>query len=126
MKLAIAGHSAGEGPAEVWAKYLEDQHEMSEISRAEGLEAFRATLSDRIAIDKILGIRASVTHDTSFAKRAALSNNGQIITMGAQVIGTQLAEGIGDEWFFGTMNAGGRFVGNMDAIDAVDGKYGKV
>ena len=39
-----------------------------------------------IAANKVPGIRAALTHDTYSAERAALSNNAQIITMGARVI----------------------------------------
>ncbi len=44
------------------------------------------------------GIRAALTHDTYSADRAAKSNNAQIITMGARVIGPELAKAIVDTW----------------------------
>lgn len=150
MKLAIAGDSAGEGLAKVLADHLKDRHEVSEVSRAEaGLDAFYANLSDRvaneilagkydrailvcgtgigvcIAANKVPGIRAALTHDTYSAERAALSNNAQIITMGARVIGSEVAKSIADAWLAETMNfdAGGRSAGNVTAIDEVDAKY---
>ena len=152
MKLAIAGDSAGEGLAKVLADHLKDKHEVSEISRTDaGADAFYANLSDRvasevmagkydrailvcgtgigvcIAANKVPGIRAALTHDTYSAERAALSNNAQIITMGARVIGSEVAKSIADAWLAQTMNfdAAGRSAGNVDAIDAVDAKYNK-
>lgn len=152
MKLAIAGDSAGEGLAKVLADHLKDKHEVSEISRTDaGADAFYADLSDRvanavrdgkydrailvcgtgigvcIAANKVPGIRAALTHDTYSAERAALSNNAQIITMGARVIGSEVAKSIADAWLAQTMNfdAAGRSAGNVDAIDAVDAKYNK-
>ncbi|MBK4216020.1 RpiB/LacA/LacB family sugar-phosphate isomerase [Paracoccus caeni] len=152
MKLAIAGDSAGEGLAKVLADHLKDKHEVSEISRTDtGPDTFYANLSDRvanevlagtydrailvcgtgigvcIAANKVPGIRAALTHDTYSAERAALSNNAQIITMGARVIGTELAKAIADAWLAETMNfdANGRSAGNVDAIDQVDAKYNK-
>ena len=120
MKLAIAGDSAGEGLAKVLADHLKDKHQVSEISRTdEGPDAFYANLSDRvasqvkdgtydrailvcgtgigvcIAANKVPGIRAALTHDTYSAERAALSNDAHIITMGARVIGPELAKAIG-------------------------------
>ena len=152
MKLAIAGDSAGEGLAKVLADHLKDKHEVSEISRTDaGPDSFYANLSDRvasevvagtydrailvcgtgigvcIAANKVPGIRAALTHDTYSAERAALSNNAQIITMGARVIGSELAKAIADAWLAQTMNfdAGGKSAGNVDAIDLVDAKYNK-
>lgn len=152
MKLAIAGDSAGEGLAKILAEHLKGTHEVAEISRTDaGPDAFYANLSDRvasevlagtydrailvcgtgigvcIAANKVPGIRAALTHDTYSATRAALSNNAQIITMGARVIGTELAKAIADAWLAETMNfdATGKSAGNVDAIDAVDAKYNK-
>ena len=152
MKLAIAGDSAGEGLAKVLADHLKDKHQVSEISRTdEGPDAFYANLSDRvasqvkdgtfdrailvcgtgigvcIAANKVPGIRAALTHDTYSATRAALSNDAHIITMGARVIGPELAKAIADAWLAETENfdKAGKSAGNVNAIDAVDAKYNK-
>ena len=45
-----------------------------------------------ISANKVPGIRAALTHDAYSAERAAKSNNAQIITMGARVIGPELAK----------------------------------
>jgi ribose 5-phosphate isomerase B len=45
-----------------------------------------------IAAGKVPGIRAALCHDTYSAERAQKSNNAQIITMGAKVIGLELAK----------------------------------
>ena len=49
-----------------------------------------------ISANKVRGIRAALTHDAYSAQRAALSNDAQIITMGARVIGTEVAKLIAD------------------------------
>ena len=148
MKLAIAGDSAGEGLARLLADYLKDSHEVAEISRTEdGPDAFYANLADRvasavldgtydrailicgtgigvcIAANKVPGIRAALTHDTYSAERAALSNNAQIITMGARVVGPEVAKSIADAFLKETFDPQGRSAGNVAAIDAVDAKY---
>ncbi|MBP1851552.1 RpiB/LacA/LacB family sugar-phosphate isomerase [Rhizobium halophytocola] len=150
MKLAIAGDSAGEGLAKVLADYLKDKHEVDEISRTDqGPDAFYANLSDRVAqqvldgkydrailvcgtgigvcisANKVPGIRAALTHDTYSAERAALSNNAQIITMGARVIGSEVAKSIADAYLSQTFDENGRSAGNVDAINEVDAKYNK-
>jgi len=45
-----------------------------------------------IAACKYPGIRAALCHDTYSAERAQLSNNAQIITIGAQIIGPEVAK----------------------------------
>lgn len=45
-----------------------------------------------IAANKYPGIRAALAHDTYSAERAQLSNNAQIITMGAQIIGVEVGK----------------------------------
>ena len=45
-----------------------------------------------VAACKYPGIRAALTHDTYSAERAQLSNNAQIITMGAQIIGVEVGK----------------------------------
>ncbi len=150
MKVAIAGDSAGEGLAKTLAEHLCGSYEVSEISRtAEGADAYYANLSDRVAsavmtgeydrailvcgtgigvclsANKVSGIRAAQCHDTYSAERAALSNNAQIITMGARVIGPELAKSIADAFLSCEFDPKGRSVGNVDAINAVDAKYNK-
>ncbi|WP_026971282.1 RpiB/LacA/LacB family sugar-phosphate isomerase [Aliagarivorans marinus] len=51
-----------------------------------------------IMANKVRGIRAALCHDTFSAERAQLSNNAQIITMGARVIGSELAKRIVSTW----------------------------
>ncbi|MEW9674913.1 ribose 5-phosphate isomerase B [Lentibacillus sp. L22] len=47
-----------------------------------------------IAANKYPGIRAALAHDTYSAERAQLSNNAQILTMGAQIIGLEVGKKI--------------------------------
>lgn len=150
MKIAVAGDSAGEGLAHILAEHLKARHEVSEVSRTEaGPDAFYANLSDRVAsavmageydrailvcgtgigvqmaANKVPGIRAAQCHDTYSAGKAATSNNAQIITMGARVIGPELAKDIADAFLGAAFDPEGRSAGNVKAIDAVDAKYNK-
>ncbi len=47
----------------------------------------------QIAANKVPGIRAAQCHDTYSAAKASTSNNAQIITMGARVIGGGAGQG---------------------------------
>lgn len=51
-----------------------------------------------IAACKYPGIRAALCHDTYSAERAQLSNNAQILTLGAQVVGNELAKKVVDAY----------------------------
>ena len=51
-----------------------------------------------IAANKVRGIRAATCHDVYSAERSRKSNNCQIMTMGAQIIGPELAKMLVDAW----------------------------
>jgi ribose 5-phosphate isomerase B len=78
-----------------------------------------------ISANKVPGIRAALTHDTYSADRAAKSNNAQIITMGARVIGPELAKAIVDTWLAAQFDPKGASADNVKAIDRLDAKYAK-
>ena len=153
MKVAVAGDSAGEGLAHILAEYLKARFDVSEVSHTEsGADPFYANMADRVAsavldgtydrailicgtgigvcisANKVSGIRAALTHDVYSAQRAALSNNAQIVTMGARVIGAEHAKVIADAFLDLTekFDPGGPSAGNVEAINAVDRKYSQV
>ena len=150
MRIAVAGDSAGAPLAEALAEHLRarGEHEVSEVSTLPGGDGEPyANLSDRVAggvldgtydrailccgtgigvclsANKVPGIRAAQTHDTYSAGKAATSNNAQIITMGARVIGAELAKDIADAFLGASFDPRGRSAGNVEAIDALDAKY---
>lgn len=151
MRIAVAGDSAGEGLAKVLTEHLAEKHDVFELSHTDkGPDAFYADLSDRVAsavisgeydrailicgtgigvclsANKVPGIRAAQCHDTYSAGKAATSNNAQIITMGARVIGAELAKDIADAFIAASFDTGGRSAGNVNAINEVDAKYRSV
>jgi RpiB/LacA/LacB family sugar-phosphate isomerase len=76
-----------------------------------------------LSANKVPGIRAAQTHDTYSAERAVLSNNAQIITMGARVVGSELAKSIADAFLRSDFDPAGRSAGNVRAINELDAKY---
>lgn len=48
--------------------------------------------------NKYRGIRAAVGHDSFSARRSILSNDGNVLCLGARVIGPELAKLIVEEW----------------------------
>jgi ribose 5-phosphate isomerase B len=142
MKIAIGADSAGKPLLDVIAAHLATKAglEVHDLSQA----GFYADLSQNLAqtiVDgqhergilicgtgigvsisahKVPGIRAALTHDTYSAERAAKSNNAQIITMGARVIGPELAKSIVDTWLASEFDPKGASAGNVDAINRLD------
>jgi len=60
-----------------------------------------------ITANKVPGIRAATCHDTYSAERARKSNDAQILTMGARVIGPELAKTVVDAWLKSEFQGGG-------------------
>lgn len=60
-----------------------------------------------IVANKVPGIRAAQCHDTYSAERARKSNNAQVMTLGARVIGPELARSIVNSWLNAEFEGGG-------------------
>ena len=144
MKLAIAGDSAGLPLVATLLPHLRARAglEVCDLSQApEGTKEFYANLAERVALavrageydrgilicgtgigvamsaNKVPGIRAAQTHDPYSAERAAKSNNAHIITLGARVVGSELAKTIVDAWLAAEFDPAG------SSIEALDAKY---
>lgn len=59
-----------------------------------------------ISANKVPGIRAAQVHDNYSAERAAKSNDAHIITLGARVLGPELAKSIVDTWLHSEFTGG--------------------
>jgi D-erythrulose 4-phosphate isomerase len=142
MKIAIGADSAGKPLLDVIEAHLATKKDLAVSNLSQS--GFYADLSAKlaqtivdgvnergilicgtgigvsIAANKVPGIRAALTHDTYSAERAAKSNNAQIITMGARVIGPELAKSIVDAWLASEFDPNGSSAGNVDAINRLD------
>lgn len=76
-----------------------------------------------IVANKVPGVRAACCHDVFSAQRARKSNNAQIITMGARVIGSELAKVILDDWLEAEF-AGGGSTQKVTLINEMDTQRG--
>jgi ribose 5-phosphate isomerase B len=76
-----------------------------------------------IAANKVKGIRAATCHDPYSAERARKSNNAQVLTMGALVIGGALAETLVDIWLNSEFQGGGS-VAKVEKIAAIEEEWG--
>jgi ribose 5-phosphate isomerase B len=75
-----------------------------------------------ITANKVPGVRAALCHDTYSAERARKSNDAQVITMGARVIGPELAKSIINVWLESEFAGGGSTV-KVEKMNALDAKY---
>lgn len=75
-----------------------------------------------ISANKVPGIRAALAHDNYSAERARKSNNAQIITLGARVIGPELAKSIISSWLASEFEGGGS-APKVDRISYYEQKF---
>lgn len=73
-----------------------------------------------ISANKVRGIRASVAHDSFSVERLIKSNNAQVLTMGARVIGIELARRLAKEWLGYEFDPASPSAPKVDAIDSYD------
>ncbi len=142
MKIVLGADSAGKPLLDIIEAHLKTKSDLEVVNLSQS--GFYADLSQKVAqtivegenergilicgtgigvcisANKVPGIRAALTHDTYSAERAAKSNNAQIITMGARVIGPELAKAIVDTWLASEFDPNGSSADNVKAIDRLD------
>jgi ribose 5-phosphate isomerase B len=74
-----------------------------------------------ITANKVSGVRAAQAHDVYSAERARKSNDAQVLTMGARVIGPELAKVIVRAWLESEF-AGGASARKVAKINRLDGE----
>jgi D-erythrulose 4-phosphate isomerase len=142
MKIAVAGDSAGKPLVDAIEAHLtsDAKHAVVNLS-ATGFYADLASgvarevlagtydrailccgtgIGVAISANKVAGIRAAQAHDTYSAGKAATSNNAQIITLGARVVGPELAKAIVDTFLASTFDPQGASAQNVEAISRLD------
>ncbi len=80
---------------------------ISEGSYPRGILLCGTGIGMAIVANKVPGVRAAQCHDTFSAERARKSNNAQVLTLGARVIGPELAKNIVNVWLDSEYEGGG-------------------
>lgn len=75
-----------------------------------------------ITANKVPGVRAAQCHDVYSAERARKSNDAQILTMGARVIGPENAKTVLDAWMESEFQ-GGRSAPKVEKMEEIDRRY---
>jgi len=74
---------------------------------------------EQIAANKVRGARAALCNDLYTARYSRLHNDANVLSIGARVVGTGLAEAIVDCWFT-TDFEGGRHQRRVDEITEIE------
>lgn len=72
-----------------------------------------------IAANKVRGVRAVTCHDPYSARMARIHNDAHVLTLGARVIASGLAETVADA-FLSAVFEGGRHAARVAKIDAIE------
>ncbi|MEI6310152.1 MAG: ribose 5-phosphate isomerase B [bacterium] len=81
-----------------------------------------AGIGSCIAANKVPGIRAGMAYDLSSAMNSREHNDTNVLTLGAGMIGANLAKQILKTWL-ATIFAGGRHARRIDKIVAIEKQY---
>jgi ribose 5-phosphate isomerase B len=99
------------------------QRVVDEIARSgyckEGILICGTGIGMSITANKNPGIYAAVCHDAYSAERARLSNNTNVLCMGARVVGAELAKKIVTEWL-NLEFKGGRSASKVELIHDIE------
>jgi len=82
-----------------------------------------------ITANKVPGVRATVAHDSYSVERSVLSNDCQVLTLGARVIGPELASRLVREWLtyeFDPSSASAEKVAVISAYEQGGGRPGEL
>jgi len=91
-------------------------------------EAWRGVIIDGagigscMAANKVPGVRAALCYDYATAVNSREHNNANVLTLGAGLIGTNLAKQIMNTWL-ATEFGGGRHAGRVDKITAIEKRF---
>jgi ribose 5-phosphate isomerase B len=77
-----------------------------------------------IVANKVRGVRAVCVQDPYTAERAVASNNAQVMTMGSQIVGPEVAKKLVDIWLAAEYH-GGRSAPKVAKMEKLDEKYRK-
>ena len=99
-------------------------HRVAEKEFDRGVLICGTGLGMAMIANKVEGIYAGVCHDVYSAERLSKSNNAQILTMGARVVGSELAKTVVSAWIHSEFQGGGSApkVARMRELEKLDRK----
>jgi len=111
MKIAIGCDEAGYALKAILKPFIvAEGHEVADFGAFDAKAALYPDIghavASAIAANKVKGVRAAQRNDTDSAERARKSNDAQIVTLGARVIGNELAKSVVDSFLAARFNGG--------------------
>lgn len=108
--------------------YPDFAHEVARLVSAgkawRGIMIDGAGIGSCMVANKVPGVRASLAYDYATAVNSREHNDANVLTLGAGLIGVNLAKQIVRTWL-STVFGGGRHAGRVDKIMAVEKQYRK-
>jgi ribose 5-phosphate isomerase B len=126
-ELAALGHEAvdlGTDKTEPRIDYPDKAREVAEAIR--GGEAERALLvcgsgvGAAIAANKIAGIRAAICHDTYSAHQGVEHDDMNVLCLGSEVVGAELAAELARAFLAARFDGGDRYVRRLEKIEEME------
>jgi ribose 5-phosphate isomerase B len=103
---------------------LEVARQVSEGKACRGVAIDGAGIGSCMVANKVPGVRAAMCYDYATAVNSREHNNANVLTLGAGLIGVNLAKQILQTWL-ATEFGGGRHAKRVDKINAVETRYQK-
>ena len=128
-ELAALGHEAvdlGTDKSEPRIDYPDKAREVGEAIR--GGEAERALLvcgsgvGASVAANKLAGIRAAVCHDTYSAHQGVEHDDMNVLCLGSEVVGAELAAELARSFLSARFDGGERYVKRLEKIEEMEGE----
>jgi ribose 5-phosphate isomerase B len=126
-ELTALGHEAvdlGTDKAEPRIDYPDKAREVAEAIR--GGEAERALLvcgsgvGAAIAANKVAGIRAAICHDTYSAHQGVEHDDMNVLCLGSEVVGAELAAELARAFLAARFDGGDRYVRRLEKIEEME------
>jgi ribose 5-phosphate isomerase B len=126
-EVAALGHEAvdlGTDKAEPRVDYPDKAREVGEAIRAG--EAERALLvcgsgvGASVAANKLPGIRAAICHDTYSAHQGVEHDNMNVLCLGSEVVGAELAAELARTFLGARFDGGARYVRRLEKIEEME------
>jgi ribose 5-phosphate isomerase B len=101
-----------------FAKYVGEALQNGQAER--GIVICGSGVGACIAANKMVGIRASVAHDTYSAHQGVEHDDMNVLVLGARVVGEALATDIVIAFLGATFNGGGRYLERVNKVLAME------
>jgi ribose 5-phosphate isomerase B len=128
-ELAVLGHEAvdlGTNKSEPRIDYPDKAREVGEAIRSGDAE--RAVLvcgsgvGASVAANKLAGIRAAVCHDTYSAHQGVEHDDMNVLCLGSEVVGAELAAELARAFLTARFDGGERYVRRLEKIEEMEGE----